>query len=155
MGPTLYISRCSCSLKKSRWRSRPPDHPGPGRTLWICRSHPPEAGSVPALMPRRRDLWMVRSGGMTLAALRRRLDRRLEEQTPAPGRLRARIGGDWLPVQDGDTLVCVCSTRAGRLGFCHRAWIVPHLALAGWNIIFDGQPLAAWAIATATQEARP
>lgn len=42
--------------------------------------------------------------------------------------------GEWIPVRDGDSILCACAVGAE----CHRRWAAPFLVRAGWRVLLDG-----------------
>lgn len=118
---------------------------GPGRWLSI-QAIPPDwtapytDGNVPFLIPIRADLVARHAGEMSHEDYKATLTKRWEARQDLlrPGTLMAQVGFCLIAVEEGDTLLCTCSRDKARQGRCHRAWMAPYLAAAGWEVILDG-----------------
>ena len=132
--PTIFLSN---------WSSyRAPGCHGPGRKLTImARPRPWEhgVGKVPACTPTTEALDSVKDGRRLVADYRAGVEAGIRGAPHAPGGLTAIIGGKAEPVADGDTLCCGCSRERAAAGLCHRAWVAPILAAAGWRVVLDGK----------------
>jgi hypothetical protein len=100
-------------------------------------------GSVPLLTPKEQDLIDVREGEITGLEYRIRFERHIRDAAHllTPGALLASVGGLSVPIEDGDTLYCACSTVDAAAGRCHRVWAAHALAKAGWRVVLDGEDL--------------
>jgi hypothetical protein len=104
-------------------------------------------GTVSVFVPDADDLINVQEGTMTPEAYRDAFLRlvayrvRKKAMPLMPGRLLATTPLDPVPVADGDTLLCACGVEAAREGKCHRVWAAGFLAIAGWDVVLDGEPV--------------
>jgi hypothetical protein len=147
MTPTLYLSNWSSSRSVGLH--------GPGRKLTIMakpRAWEHGEGRVPLLTPSGTVLPLLqaaladRTDAAAMAAYRSAFEAVLggAERLLRPRRLLAHAGpggmggGLTSEVCDGDTLCCACSRAEAAAGRCHRAWVAPFLARAGWRVLLDG-----------------
>jgi hypothetical protein len=110
----------------------------------ICK---PSGAEVPLM---RRVVEARREGTVdqaVVAEYRAMYERRMEVSLSllAPGMLRAFVnsprGTVVTLVQSGDSLLCACSKAEADAGRCHRSWVSPFLARAGWAVVRDGTTL--------------
>lgn len=149
--PTLYIDRSTRSERAGSW-------------AWTAMAEPRSFergdGMVPALTypatPAFRDLLHAalearRADSDTPVGERAAVVRlrdaywdQLDVTRLLPGVLCAvRADGMPIEVRSQDTLFCTCSGAHAAQGACHRAWMVPALWSAGWNVVLDGVDLQA------------
>ena len=107
--------------------------------LCALLSDPEEAAALDRALARARMPLLIPE--QASSDYRAMLERRWLAERPryAPGALRYESWrGLDLPVPDGAWLVCTCP----RGHTCHRRWLAPHLAAAGWTVLLDGEPVA-------------
>lgn len=136
MKPTIHLTNHA---------SRKPPHRGPGR-VWTMMARPRAwehgEGRVPDCTPADGDLDALHAGRIEVDEYKARFLAfvlRLEWVGDLrPGKLGAIAGDEIVRVGDGDTLCCACSRDEAASGRCHRAWLAPVLARAGWRVLLDG-----------------
>lgn len=141
--PAIYLSNWSSHRTKG--------HHGPGRKFSIMvrtsRFAKPD-GKVPVLVPLSKDLWELKGETITVDEYRERYFKHVLQKKDelAPGKLLWNPFNffkekDRKPVEDGDTLCCVCSREQAARGECHRVWVAVMLQEAGWKVILDGKEI--------------
>jgi hypothetical protein len=122
---------------------------GPGRLLSIMVRTPhyvtPD-GVIPSLAPKAVDFSKYKGGEIDLDAYRERFIEKASKGDLEPGKLLWQPYSffeqeNQEPVEDGDTLCCVCSKEKASKGECHRVWVAELLRDAGWEVILDGKKL--------------
>ena len=106
--------------------------------LCALLSDPEEAAALERALARHRMPLLIPEQATT--DYRDMLERRWRRERPryAPGVLTFESwSGLDLLVPPGAALVCTCP----RGQPCHRRWLAPHLAAAGWEVLLDGERL--------------
>ena len=147
MKPTIYLSNHSSH--------RTPGMHGPGMRWSIMAA--PRAwevgdGVINCLTPDVADLRAVQSGAIEFEEYRARYEAKIIRRHSGssmlgPGYLysgRRELRGpmEYGCVRDGDSLCCACSKAEAAVGRCHRVWLAPLLAVAGWSVVLDGVPMS-------------
>lgn len=139
MKPTIYLGNWSGKASH-----------GPGRK-WTAMARPRHwergEGTVWEITPKEEDLLAVKAGRITEEEYFERFRASVEANSSrlSPGSLQGGLPGgwveaDWIPLQDGDSILCACSKEAALAGKCHLTHAAPFLLRAGWRVRLHGMP---------------